>query len=639
MKKIFTLLLLFIFLFGNAQRARIATADKKYKKYSYIDAIEIYEKVANKGYKSPELFKKLGNAYYFNGELDKASTWYKELFMLEGEIEPEYYFRYSQALKSIEDYKNANKYLALFNEKTTDSRGTEFEINKDYVKDLSENSGKYVIEKVTINSEYYDFGTSFFNDKIVFTSSRPDKALVKKIHDWTNQNFTDFYVSTVNEDGSLTEPENFSPTINSKFNEASAVFTKDGKTIYFTRNNFLEGKKGRDKGMDNERTTLIKIYKASLVDGEWTNLKELPFNSDLYSTAHPALSNDEKTLYFSSDMPGTLGGADIFKVSIDKNNQYGKPENLGTIINTEGRESFPFIAPNGSLYFASNGHLGLGGLDIFESRFEENAFQKPTNFGKPINSPQDDFSLIINTKKMGYFTSSRNGGEGYDDIYKLIICTNTLHGVVTDLKTNELLPNAIVILLDEDMKEIEVSTTNDQAAYSFEIDCNKKYFVRAKKDEYETAEKPVIATTENGKIEINIALERTAFPLEIGTDIAKVFEISLIYFDLDKSNIRSDAAKDIQKVIEVMKEYPKIYVDIRSHTDSRQTHKYNEGLSDRRAKSTMAFMIANGIEAERLTAKGFGETELINECADGVYCSEEAHQKNRRSEFIISKME
>ena len=639
MKKIFTLLLLFLIFFGNAQRTKIAIADKKYKKYSYIDAIEIYEKVANKGYKSPELFKKLGNAYYFNGDLEQSANWYKELFALTTDVEPEYYFRYSQTLKSIEKYEEANKYLALFNEKTTDSRGLEFEKNKNYLKDIANNSDKYQIEKVTINSKYYDFGTSFYKDKIVFTSSRPDKALVKKVHDWTNQNFTDFYICSVNEDGSLTEPENFSTTINSKFNEASAVFTKDGKTIYFTRNNFLEGKKGRDKGMDKERTTLIKIYKASFVDGEWTDIKELPFNSDLYSTAHPALSTDEKTLYFSSDMPGTLGGADIFKVTIENNDKYGKPENLGALINTEGRESFPFIAPDGSLYFASDGHLGLGSLDVFQSKMEDNSFQKPTNIGKPINSSKDDFGFIINDKKIGYFTSNRSGGEGFDDIYKFTICTNTVEGIVTDLKTKEILPNTTVFLLDENMKEVNQLITNEDAHYSFEIDCNKKYYIRAQKEEFETTEKPVIPSTKNEKIVVNLELERVIFPFEIGTDLAKLFEISLIFFDLDKSNIRPDAAKDIQKVIEVMKEYPKIHVAIRSHTDSRQTHKYNEALSDRRAKSTMAFMIESGIEPERLTAKGFGENELVNECADGVYCSEEDHQKNRRSEFIISRIE
>ncbi|WP_445457997.1 OmpA family protein [Flavobacterium sp. HNIBRBA15423] len=638
MKKIFTLLYIIFYFLGNAQETKIEIADKKYKKYSYIDAIKIYEKVANKGYKSPELFKKLGNAYYFNSELDQSVKWYKELFDLNTAVEPEYYYRYSQSLKSIEEYKKANEYLELFNQIANDSRSNKFEKNKNYIEDIIENSGNYLIEKITINSKYYDFGTSFYGDKIVFTSSRPDKALIRKTHDWTNQNFTDLYVSSINEDKTLTEPENFSPTVNSKFNESSAVFTKDGKTMYFTRNNFLDGKKGRDKGMDKEQTTLIKIYKASLIDGEWSNIKELPFNSDLYSTAHPTLSVDEKMLYFSSDMPGTLGGADIFKVSIDKNDKYGKPENLGSTVNTEGRESFPFIAPNGTLFFASDGHLGLGGLDIFESKFKDDLFQEPINIGKPINSAKDDFGFIINSEKTGYFTSNRNGGEGFDDIYKFRICTNTIYGKVTDLKTNEILPISTVILLDENMKEISKITTNDEAHYSFEIDCNKKYYIRVIKEEYETVEKPIIPTSENEKTELNIELGRINIPFEIGTDLAKVLDISIIYFDLDKSNIRPDAAEDIQKVIEVMKEYPKMHVDIRSHTDSRETHKYNEGLSDRRAKSTLEFMVANGIERERLTARGFGETELINECSDGVFCSEEDHQKNRRSEFIISKL-
>ena len=639
MKKFFTLITLFLSVFAIAQLTKMNIADKKYKKYAYIDAIKIYEKVANTGYKSPELFKKLGNAYYFNGELDQSVNWYKELFNLEKEVEPEYYYRYSQSLKAIEDYDNANKYLELFNQKTNDSRGIEFENNKNYIKDINESSGNYIIEKLPFNTEYYDFGPSFYNDKIIYASSRPDKALIKKVHDWTQQNFTDFYSITQNKDSTYSEPENFSNTLNSKFNESSAVFTKDGKTIYFTRNNFLEGKKGRDKGMDNQRTTLIKIYKANLVNGTWSNIIELPFNSNEYSTAHPALSTDEKTLYFSSDMPGTRGGADIFKVRIEKNDTFGQPENLGSTINTEGRESFPFIAPDGSLYFASDGHLGLGGLDIFESKIVNDTFQKPKNIGKPINSPKDDFGFIINSEKLGYFTSNRNGGKGFDDIYKFSVCINSLHGIVTDLKTNEILPNSTVLLFDENRIEISKTRTNEKASFLFEIDCNKKYFIRVSKDDYEPAEKPIDILINDGKMELNIALERTTFPIEEGTDLAKVFDISLIYFDLDKSNIRPDAAKDIQKVIEVMKEYPNMHVFIRSHTDSRQTHKYNEGLSDRRAKSTLAFMVANGIEPERLTAQGFGETELVNECADGVYCSEEAHQKNRRSEFIVTKME
>lgn len=618
---------------GFAQTSKLNSADKKYEKYSYIDAIEIYEKVAEKGHKSADLFKKLGNSYYFNGELDKSAKWYKELFELNETVEPEYYFRYAQALKSIEDYENANKYLELFNKNTTDSRGKEFAKNKNYLATIEENSGKYTLKKTDINSEYMDYGVSYFGNKIVFTSSRTEGAIYSKVHDWTNQNYTDLYVSTLDENNKIGTPENFSKNINTKYNESSPVFTKDGKTMYFTRNNYL-----KKKGKDDDKTTWIKIYKATFSDNEWGNIIELPFNNDNYSVGHPSLSTDEKILYFSSDMPGGYGGADIYKVSINGNNSYGNPENLGPIINTEGRESFPFISHDNILYFASDGHLGLGGLDVFESKIINNKFTKPENLAKPINSPKDDFSFIVNNNNSGFLSSNRDGGIGFDDIYTFTVCNQKITGVITDLDTKELLPNSKVTLFDEDMNQLQETTSDENANYSFNIDCNKKYYVRAVKEEYDAAEKSFTPQQESGITQLNIELERNLFPIEEGTDLAKIFNISIIYFDLDKSNIRPDAAKDLQKIIEVMKEYPNMQVAIKSHTDSRQTHKYNEQLSDRRAKSTMEFIIQNGIDRERLTAKGYGETQLINKCADGVECSEAEHQQNRRSEFIVVKM-
>lgn len=618
---------------GFAQTSKLNSADKKYEKYSYIDAIEIYEKVAEKGHKSTDLFKKLGNSYYFNGELDKSAKWYKELFALNETVEPEYYFRYAQSLKSIEDYENANKYLDLFNKNTTDSRGKEFAKNKNYLATIEENSGKYTLKKTDINSEYMDYGVSYFGNKIVFTSSRTEGAIYSKVHDWTNQNYTDLYVSTLDENNKIGTPENFSKTINTKYNESSPVFTKDGKTIYFTRNNYL-----KKKGKDDDKTTWIKIYKATFSDNEWGNIIELPFNNDNYSVGHPSLSTDEKTLYFSSDMPGGYGGADIYKVSINGNNSYGNPENLGPIINTEGRESFPFISHDNILYFASDGHLGLGGLDVFESKIINNKFTKPENLAKPINSPKDDFSFIINNNNSGFLSSNRDGGIGFDDIYTFTVCNQKITGFITDLDTKELLPNSKVTLFDEDMNQLEETTSDENANYSFNIDCNKKYYVRAIKEEYDAAEKSFPPQQESGITELNIELERNVFPIEEGTDLAKIFNISIIYFDLDKWDIRPSAEKDLQKIIEVMKEYPNIHVSIRSHTDSRQTHKYNELLSDRRAKSTMEYIIQNGIDRKRLTSKGYGETQLINKCADGVKCSEAEHQQNRRSEFIVVKM-
>ena len=635
MKTLYTLVFVLSITIGAfGQGSKLNKADKKYDKYSYIDAIEIYEKVAEKGYKSVELFEKLGNAYYFNGELDKASKWYGELFALNQEVDSEYYFRYAQALKAEGNYEKSNQYMELFAQKTDDSRAKLYQQNKDYLTDIDAVSGKYTMDKTDVNSEFFDYGPTFFGKQIVFTSSRSEGNQYTKIHDWTKQNFTDLFVASMDNDGKLGSVENFSKTVNTKFNESSPVFTKDGKTMYFTRNNYNDGKKRKSE----DKVIMEKIYKAELVNGEWTNVKEVPFSNDNYKTAHPTLSPDEKTMYFASDMPGSFGFSDLYKVSIDSNGKFGTPENLGPTINTEGRETFPFVDADNNLFFASDGHPGLGGLDIFEAKSANNSFEKPVNVGKPLNSPMDDFGYVTNKDGLGFFSSNRDGGSGYDDIYTFTVCTHTLSGLITDVDTKEILPNAKVILFDDKMNQISETTASEKGAYSFKIECNKKYYVRASKEEYETNEKPFGPVTKTGESKLDIELKRNIFPVEVGTDLGKILGVSIIYFDLDKWNIRPDAAEDLEKIIAVMNQYPNMTIDIRSHTDSRQTHKYNELLSDRRAKSTLEFMVKNGINRNRLTAKGYGETQLVNNCSDDVPCSETEHQKNRRSEFIVLKM-
>lgn len=635
MKTLYTLVFVLSITIGAfAQGSKLNKADKKYDKYSYIDAIEIYEKVAEKGYKSAELFEKLGNAYYFNGELDKASKWYGELFALNQEVDSEYYFRYAQTLKAEGNYEKSNQYMELFAQKTNDTRAKLFQENKDYLTDIDAVSGKYTMDKTDVNSEFYDYGPTFFGKQIVFTSSRSEGNQYSKIHDWTKQNFTDLFVASIDNNGKLGSVENFSKTVNTKYNESSPVFTKDGKTMYFTRNNYNDGKKRKS----DDKVIMEKIYKAELINGEWTNVKELPFSNDNYKTAHPALSPDEKTMYFASDMPGSFGNSDLYKVSIDSNGNFGSPENLGPTINTEGRETFPFVDADNNLFFASDGHPGLGGLDIFEAKSANNSFEKPVNVGKPLNSQMDDFGYVTNNDGLGFFSSNRDGGSGYDDIYTFTVCTHTLSGLITDVDTKEILPNAKVILFDDKMNKISETTSSDKGSYSFKIECNKKYYVRASKEEYETTEKSFGPVTKTGESKLDIELKRNIFPIEVGTDLAKILDVSIIYFDLDKWNIRPDAAEDLEKIIAVMNQYPNMVIDIRSHTDSRQTHKYNELLSDRRAKSTLEFMVKNGINRNRLTAKGYGETQLANNCSDDVPCSEAEHQKNRRSEFIVLKM-
>ena len=636
-------LLIFISFSGYSQERSVVPADNKYEQYEYIDAISIYVKVAEKGYKDEQLFQRLGNAYYFNANFEKAAKWYDALFLMNKNQGPEYLYRYSQALKSKGDYNKANKILDQF-EKTSenDLRAKLYQKHKNYLEEIKANSGRFNIADAGVNSEYSDYGSSFLDDKLVFASARDTGGVSKNVFKWNNQSFTNLYTSKIGSDDNLETPKRFGNKINSKFHEATPVFTKDGKTMYFTRNNFLDGKRGKD----SKNVTLLKIYKSTLVDGQWSNITELPFNSNQYSVAHPALSLDDATLYFASDMPGTLGQSDLFKVTINENGTFSTPENLGPKINTEGRETFPVISGDNELYFASDGRPGLGGLDIYVTRLDQNQnFGEIKNIGEPVNSPKDDFAFLINSEtRKGFFTSNRDGGKGFDDIYKFtetkkLICEQSLAGVVKDKESGELLTGVIVSLFDENFKVLKESTTDSLGQYRFEVVCGKTYYVRVEKENYETSEKGIAIADESNASKLDLELEKRIKPIGVGTDLAKTLNIPIIYFDLDKSFIRKDAMFELEKIIVVMNDFPKLKIDIRSHTDSRQTEKYNNALSDRRAKSTRDWLIKAGIDASRLTAKGYGESQLVNHCADGVKCSELEHQANRRSEFVILSIE
>lgn len=627
---------------GYSQKAKIAAADKKYDSYAYIDAIKTYERVAEKGYKSEDMFQKLGNSYYFNSDFEKSAKWYGELFAMNPEQQPEYIYRYSHSLKAIGETSKADEMLGKFYEKSgNDTRAKLYKKNANYLDAIKENSGRYNIENAGINSKYSDYGTAIYLDKVIFASARDTGSLGQRKHQWTNQYFTNLYVSDLGEEMTPMAPKKFDKNINSKFHESTPAFTKDGKTMYFTRNNYLDGKKGKNES----KITLIKIYKATLEDNKWTNITELPFNSDNYSTGHPALSADEGTLYFASDMPGTLGQSDLFKVKINYDGTFGTPENLGNTINTEGKETFPYVTNENELYFASDGHPGLGGLDIFMSKISsDNTYGDVQNIGSDANSPKDDFAYLIDTKsRRGFFTSNRDGGQGYDDIYKFLetrklICEQELYGTITDSETSQILPETKVTLFDSQFNNIKSTLSDSNGNYSFLVECNKTYNVRAEKPEYTTKEERITIAKTNGRTNLPIALEKAACKVAVGDDLGKCFGIKMIYFDLDKSNIRREAAFDLEKILDVLKQNPTMKLDIRSHTDSRQTHEYNERLSDRRAKATINWLIKNGVEPSRLTGKGYGETQLVNKCADGVKCTEEEHQENRRSEFIISAL-
>ena len=632
-------------LFAQPEK-ELEKANEMYKNFSYVDAIKIYERIAQKGFVNQEMLQSLGNAYYYNAEYKKALPWYEQLFQ-EGKykVKPEYYYRYAQTLKSVGDYTQADKMMAKFVELTNanDTRAALFEENKDYQTVIKNNSGRFQLNNASINTENSEYGTALYGDKIVFAGATDARKAKHGVSQWTGESFYDLYEAE-HFDQKLGNRKPFSSSVNTQFNESTPVFTKDGNTMYFTRNNYVNKK----LSSDIENTILLKILRATKdKNGNWGDIVEVPFNSDQYNVAHPALSPDEKYLYFASDMPGSFGNSDIFRVEILGDNQYGTPENLGNIINTAGRESFPYISKDNVLYYSSDGIPGLGGLDIFAVKFNaDGSTSKPVNIGMPGNSADDDFCFVFNSdSKIGFLTSNRPGGKGKDDIYSfhedkplLFSCQKNIKGIVKDAKTKAIIANAKVILSDKVMKEVSTDQSKTDGTFTFEkVNCNDShYYLRGEKEKYETAE--VNVTVGKDEVVYEILLNPRQVAVEKGMDLAKVFEIKEIKFDYNKANIRPDATVELTKIVEVMREYPKMKIDIRSHTDSRGADSYNLKLSDRRAKATLEWIVKQGIDRKRLKAKGYGETRLVNGCSNGVPCSEEEHQENRRSEFIVTAM-
>lgn len=646
---------------ADAQTASIKNADKKYDSYAYADAIKAYEKLVEKGVREERIFQRLGNSYYFIGELKDALKYYQELFSINENQEADYLYKYAQCLKSEGNYAKADEILEKFSQKVpSDKRAVLFLKNRNYLEDIKSNSGRFDIADAGINSKDSDYGSTILDNKLVFTSARDTGSIIKKNFKWTNKAISTLYAVDLNPDGSIGKPMLFhKQNLQVNFNQSTPVFTKDGKTMYFTRNNSVDGKRKQNEN----KVTFLKLYKAVLINNEWKEVQELPFNSDEYSVAHPALSVDEKTLYFASDMPGTLGLSDIYKVSILSNGGFGAPENLGPEINTEGRETFPFISDENELYFASDGRPGLGGLDIFVSKItKEGTFDEVQNVGEPINSKQDDFAFIINSKnRNGFFSSNRVNGHGLDDVYRFtenrrLICEQQLSGTITDQETNETLSNVALILFDEAGKTAVEAKSDANGNYVFSnVKCGKKYYIKTAKEDYLFKEVSITLKKATGSASLPIALEKkpkpiTAIPvviktnnsikpvkvtIAVGTDLGKLLKIPMNFFDLGKATIKKSSEPQLQKMVDMLNQYPTIKVDIRSHTDSRSSSESNQILSDKRAQSTKDWLVSKGINADRLTAKGFGETQLVNKCADGVKCTEQQHQQNRRSEFII----
>ena len=540
----------------------------------------------------------------------------------------------------------------------------------------TEGAGKYAAKNIDTNTSKYEFGTAFHSeDKLVFAAPRRGFRIIRDVWEENGQRFLDLYEGTISEGGNLTNVKKLGGEVNSKYHEADAVFTKDNKTVFFTRDNYYNKK----LGFDNKGITNLAMFKASInAKGEWINIIPMPFNNVEYSVGHPALSEDEKTLYFVSDMPGSLGEVDIFKVEINQSG-FGNPENLGSKVNSTAKDWFPFVDGQ-VLYFASDRAGGKGGSDIYATKLA-GIVTNPINLNEPVNSAGDDIAFIINAEtRKGYFSSNREGGQGDDDIYSfteeesiVFKCIQIIKGEVRDLNSEALLPGAEVVLKDAEGNEIETVLTKDDATFSFEINCETEYKLMGRKVDY-TPQSKTFTTSNEPDIEkkLIISLGRGSInfmaggsgvngngtsqdqradvkpeglPDKLPEQIVKLqssgqyaVNINPIYFELNSSYLNKAAKRELKKVAKLMKEYPEMIIEAASHTDSRAPDSWNNWLSDNRAKRTVKYIIRQGINPRRITGKGYGETQLINECANGVQCTEAQHAKNRRSDFVIIRM-
>ena len=641
MRKFKIILALLMVLFGSgtvfAQSKKVVEiANKEFDKFDYIDAQEIYLMVIEDGYHSAEIYKKLGDTYYYNGDYVSAYPWYDKLIQTyPSDVEIEYYYRAAQSAKSADKLTQSELFMSKFIDLGGElPKETTFENDREYLKKLGISPSKFVVEPVAINTKYSDFGPSYYKDKLVFSASTRDTRNFKT-HNWNNLPYLDLFMADMDSEGNLSNAQELKGAINTPYHESTPAFTKDGKTAYFTRNNFTGGKTASDR----RRTIKLKLYKATLgAGGEWTDGVELPFNDNEYSVSHATLSKDEKRLYFASDMPGTFGQADLWYVDILGNNSYGSPINLGAKINTRGKETFPFISENNNLYFSSSRRGGKGGLDVYIATFdEEGQIDSISNFGAPVNSRQDDFGFIIKeSQKMGFFTSNIAGGRGSidDEIYRFTEeCVMTITGLVTDTDTNEFLAGTMVSLLDSEKNDIENISVGEDGRYTFTVECDSYYYVRGSKEGYYSQEKPVHTPIEGGVIEIflELKLKNPCPPNDLGCRLS----LQPIYFDYDMAQIRPDAEIELAKILAAMRQYPQLVISIESHTDSRGNDKYNQKLSGNRANSTLDWLADRGIDHLRLSSIGHGEAQLQNRCGNDTECTEVEHQLNRRSMFLI----
>ena len=611
----------------TAQSNETKRADKHFNKYEFVEAATDYLKLVTDGKADTYVYSQLAESYFNVFNTVEAEKWYA--VALETSSEPEMVYNYSQMLKANGKYEESNTQLDLFaSMRPADHRATAFRENPNYLPKILEKGKRFNVQNLAINSEVSDFGGTLKNGKLYITSARNSN---RKTYGWNEEPFLDIYTAYVNDDGEFQTPSIIEQNINTKYHEGTVSFSPDGNTMYFSRESFYEKVYERDS-ITKYKISVLNLYKSINQEGQWSEAEALSLNGDSYSVKNPSVSADGKTLYFASDKTGGYGNFDIYSAPIDENGSVGDATNLGQKLNTEGQEMFPFISANNTLYFSSNGHLGLGGLDVFFAKIVDGKVGPIRNIGIPVNGNADDFAFSINEEtEEGFVSSNREGGVGSDDIYSIKkiqpICDVLVSVTVKDHKTGLILVGAAVSIQDADGNIFGTKTSNTEGVVEYIIECNIDTKLVGSKIDYESGFTLVAGTSEE---EVSADLLLTPIDEII---LANKVILNPIYFDFDKSNINAQAAFELDKLVQLMNKYKSIVLSAESHTDSRGSASYNLSLSERRAMTTAQYVISKGIDASRITGEGKGETMPSVDC--GGRCTEEEHQLNRRSEFLI----
>ncbi|SER02588.1 OmpA family protein [Pedobacter rhizosphaerae] len=641
-----TFFLLHITFQGHAQYV-LKEADKQYELYNYSKAIDLYEQ-AYKKENTLHAAERLANAYSLMNNYVQAESWYAIASKMPGS-KSDNILGYAKALQNNSKYSEAKaQYLNYIDKK----KDVSVQLQEAWVAscDSALKWMKYpksveLINQKALNSAQSDWGAVKFKEGVVFTSDRTNTGLEsketnpflkfdgaktpnKKIYGWTGNGYLKLYLKS----NATADIQLFPIKTGTRYHVGSASFTADYKTMYFTLTRIPDD---LEKVKNKPSTVNVEIYSSTQdADGNWTEPVAFAYNNvNEYSVGDPFITTDGESLYFASNMPGGKGGTDIYVCEKTAAGDWGKPINLKEI-NTEGNDRSPVFDAKNNFYFSSDGRVGMGGLDVFRAWRAGSSIGKIENLGYPFNSPQDDFGFSLNDAGgIVYLSSNRNNGLGNDDIYtihqKQILAFN-LTGRVFNKKTNEPIAAALVALAKVNGSTMKTET-DDNGAYQFNLSKESEYNVSAGKTGYrsDVENLATIGLTSSEVLVQDLYLDQI--------EINKAIRLENIYYDFDHWNIRPDAATELDKLVKIMNENPTIWIELGSHTDSRGKDAYNLKLSQKRAESAVQYIISKGIDKNRITAKGYGETQLLNRCANGVECNDAEHQLNRRTEFKIVK--